>query len=128
MDTYINNEAMGDDTPATVNNREFRIKYVATDGWRGYYSAIPTKKSGWVAIDSDWVTGNWDDAGENSADATEQKMKKLVAMVEEVGGEFIMILLPTSNCFSTAYDCFVRGISERDFQSIKAILSSGSAE
>ena len=66
----INNEAIeaineGLDVPSFIENKEIRIKYVATDGWRGYYDAVPTKKGGWIKIESNWMTGNWDDAGEN---------------------------------------------------------------
>lgn len=119
MENYINNECLeaineGRKIPAKINGGEFKIKYIATDGWRGYHKATPTKKSGWVEIDSDWVTGNWEDAGENASSRVEDKIKKLIAKVEKLGGEFLMVMLPTSNVFSTAYDVFVKNLTAKE--------------
>lgn len=99
---------------------DFRIKYIATDGWRGYNVAKPSKKSKWIPIDSDWVTGNWEDAGDNSSDNIEEKLRKLGDRIEAMGGEFIVIFLPTSNVFSTAYDSFVRGLNANQIKSLQS--------
>ena len=122
MENHINSECIeavndGRDIPARI--KDFSIKYTATDGWRGYYSAIPTKKSGWIAIDSDWVSGNWDDAGDNASDNVEAKMDKLLDRVLKMGGDLIMVVLPTSNVFSTAYDVFVKNLTAEQIDGLK---------
>lgn len=111
---YINTDAIaaineGRNVPKKIG--EFRIKYISTDPWRGYYEAVATKISGWLKLDSDWVTGDWEDAPEGNASSdVEAKLKALHSKVSELGGELKVIFLPTSNVFSTAYDVFVRGV------------------
>lgn len=89
----------------------FRVEYVKTDGWRGYYKAVPTKKSKWEAVGSDWVTGNWDDAGDNAIDSVEAKLEAKAKSLAELDMEMIVVYLPTSNVFSTAYDVFTRPLT-----------------
>lgn len=90
---------------------------MATDGWRGYYEAIATKVSGWVKIDSDWATGEWEDAPEdNKGSGVEQKLNRLYDKIKALGGELQVIFLPTSNVFSTAYDVFIRGVSKEQLE------------
>ena len=96
---------------------EFIIKYVASDGWRGYYEAKAKKGTGWKPVDvqkmelAGWVTGNWEDAPDGAAaDDVESKINALYERVSAEGGEMKMIMLPTSNVFSTAYDLFIKGI------------------
>ncbi len=90
---------------------DFKISYKSTDGWRGYYIATPTKKSGWIKENEDgWVTGNWDDAGENASDNVETKLEKMEKMLIDKKREMIVVFLPTSNVFSTAYEVFSRPI------------------
>jgi len=96
----------GDSVPKRIG--EFNIKYIATGGWRGYYEATATKKSGWVKADDGWVTGNWDDAGDNASDNVETKLEKMDADAKKQGKEMAVVFLPTSNVFSTAYDVFLR--------------------
>lgn len=111
---YINTEAIqavneGKSVPKRLG--EFRIEYVATDGWRGYYEATASKKSGWIKLKDGWVTGDWDDAPEDSKGSNvEATLKALNNKVVKLGGELRVIFVPTSNVFSTAYDVFVRGI------------------
>ena len=55
---YVNAEAIeavnaGKEIPSKIG--DFRVKWKATDGWRGYYDATPVKGSGWEKFDSDWV-------------------------------------------------------------------------
>lgn len=115
MHNYINTEAIqaineGRNVPKRIN--DFRIKYVVIDGWRGYYEAIATKVSGWIKLDSDWMTGDWDDAPEgNASSQVEAKLNALHAKVQKLGGELKVVFLPTSNVFSSAYDVFVRGVN-----------------
>lgn len=114
---YVNNEAIdainaGRDIPSKVDGGDFKLKYVSTDAWRGYYDAIPTKKSGWKKISSDWVTGDWEDAGEHAGSVQEAKIADLASKIEALGGELRVIFAPTSNVFSTGMDVFVRGLKE----------------
>lgn len=109
----INNEAInaineGLEVPSFVENKEIRIKYVATDGWRGYYDAVPTKKGGWTKIESNWMTGNWDDAGENGADVMMKNIEKTAKKLEKEGKEVLVVYTPTSNVFSISLDVFTR--------------------
>lgn len=98
---------------------DFRIKWIATDAWRGYYDTEATKKSKWVKFLSDWVTGNWSDAGEHGSDETEKRVKILASKIEKLGGELRIVFAPTSNVFSTGYDLYVRGISQDEIDGLK---------
>lgn len=118
FEQYANTEAIdavneGRSVPRKIG--DFKIKYIPTDGWRGYYDAVATKKSNWKKLDSSWVTGDWDDAphGHASKDVT-SSLDKLYLRVKELGGEMCVVYVPTSNVFSTAYDVFVRGIDTND--------------
>ena len=108
---YINNQAKGEDVPTYLtdgeNPRAFKLKYVQTDGWRGFYEVVTVKKYGWQKTDnSDWVTGNWSDAGENSSDNVEAKLDKLAKELDKQGYDMAVIFTPTSNVFSTKFDVF----------------------
>ena len=96
----------GKDVPKKIG--DFRLKYVSTDGWRGYYEAVATKKSGWVRIEDGWVTGDWPDAGENASSKVEKRLSKLADTLHAEGKEMAMICMPTSNVFSTCFDVFAR--------------------
>lgn len=80
------------------------LKYVSTDGWRGYYSLKPTAR--YKRVGEDWVTGDWDDAiaAEHGETPTEAKFKAL----EQQYGDIYVVYSPTSNVFSTAYDVLVK--------------------
>ena len=107
MENYINTEACNaESVPKRI--QDFSIKYHSTDGWRGYYSAIPTKKSKWQEIESSWVTGDWSDAGENSSSCIMQKLDALYDKIISENKEMIVVCAPTSNVFSTGYQVFVR--------------------
>ena len=116
----VHNEAIeaineGTDTPYYIYDdtgvRAWRLKYVRTDGWRGYYEAQAVKKAGWVKLDSSWVTGNWDDAPEGHAsDDVEAGLEALAARKELEGYKVAIVFSPTSNVFSTSYDIFEQKI------------------
>jgi hypothetical protein len=114
----INN---GKGVPTYVYKHEIKLKYVSTDGWRGYYETIPTRKSKWVRIDSDWITGEWEDAGEHAYSKVKARQKKIIQTVEDNGGELIIVLTPTSNVFSTGMDVFVRGLPSAIINSLSKI-------
>jgi hypothetical protein len=79
-----------------------RLKYVSTDGWRGYYDAIPVKKAGYKIVKESWVTGNWDDA---PADHSESEVDQWITNYanEHPAEDIRVIFTPTSNVFSTSY-------------------------
>ena len=109
----INDEAIeaineGLNVPSFIENKEIIIKYVATDGCRGYYDAVPTKKGGWIKIESNWTTGNWDDAGENGEDIMMKNIEKTAKKLEKEGKEVLVVYTPTSNIFSIGIDVFTR--------------------
>ena len=109
----INNEVIeaineGLNVPSFVENKEIEIKYISTDGWRGYYDAVPTKKGGWIKIESNWMTGNWNDAGENGEDVMMKNIEKTAKKLEKEGKEVLVVYTPTSNAFSIGLDVFVR--------------------
>ena len=89
---------------------DFIISYHKSDGWRGWYEAKARKGTGWRKVEEvdgiklpGWMTGEWEDAPENTKGSELDKLlKKLKA------SEIKVIFLPTSNVFSTAYDVFVR--------------------
>lgn len=87
---------------------DFRIKWHATDGWRGYYESEPTKKSRWAREDSDWITGNWPDAGDNASSSQEEKLDQLAEKLAGENKDMAVIFMPTSNVFSTVFDVYSR--------------------
>lgn len=100
----------GVDTPDDFYHKSTLIatsKYIATDGWRGYTKIIP--EAGYKELDSDWVTGDWDDApAGNSSSDVDSKLKEL----EKQYGDIHVIFTPTSNVFSTSYAVIVKGPTE----------------
>lgn len=106
----------GRDIPSFIklnNQNAFRLKYVHTDGWRGYYDCQPVKKAGWVLADLDsassWVTGDWSDAPEgHAASDVESKVDAYAKQQEARGYDTCIVFTPTSNVFSTSYDVFTR--------------------
>lgn len=79
-------------------------KWHATDAWRGYNEL--TAEPGWLLLDSDWTTGDYDDAiaAEHGTTPTEARLAKLEAEHRELW----VIYTPTSNVFSTGIDVLVR--------------------
>ncbi|MCK5296596.1 MAG: hypothetical protein KAJ75_06875 [Alphaproteobacteria bacterium] len=117
MSQFIDDAAIaavnaGDDVPTSVGDGVFKIKYKATDAWRGHYDVTATKGSGWEKLGDDWVTGNYSDAGANAASAQEVRFSALATKVQDLGGELKIILTPTSNVFSTGMDIFVKGVEK----------------
>lgn len=78
-------------------------KWIRTDGWRGYTAIVP--EPGFKEVDSDWMTGNWDDAPSGHSETeVETKLKEL----EKQYGLVYIIFAPTSNVFSTSYCVIVK--------------------
>lgn len=110
---FINTEAIdGDHTPAFLKdedgNRAWKLKYVSTDGWRGYYDAIATKKHGWEKVDSDFMVEDWGDAvaEAHGETPTEERLEKLAHKLSEEGYKMAVVYTLTSNVFSIGYDVF----------------------
>ena len=97
----------GRDVPKKIG--DFKLKWISTDAWRGYYDATATKKSGWIKAGSNWLTGNWGDAPSgHSSGEVETTLEEMEKQAHLEGKEMAVIYLPTSNVFSTAYDVFLR--------------------
>lgn len=99
----------GEDIPdvladPTNGDEAFRLNYISTDAWRGYYAAEALEGSGWVKQDDGWMTGEWDDAPEEARGSNVEA--KLNALAEDQ--DVVVVFAPTSNVFSTSYDVFVR--------------------
>ncbi len=106
-DTFMPSYLLDDE-----GNRAFKLTYVQTDGWRGYYNATATKKHKWEKVDSDWVTGDYDDAiaqvhGETP---TYDKLDLLAYKLKRDGYKMAVVYSPTSNVFSTSYDIFKKKV------------------
>lgn len=99
----INN---GGDVPKKIG--DFRITYIHTDGWRGYYTAIPTKKSRWVKASEGWITGDYPDAGDNAYTKKQNEFRHIEKKAIAEKKEVVIFYMPTSNVFSTSYDIFTR--------------------
>jgi len=120
MNYFINTAAIdaindGMDTPGYLYDndglRGWRLKYTRTDGWRGYYSAVPVKKHGWQLVDSDWVTGDYSDAPDgHGASDVQSQLEKLAQKLASEGYKMAVVYSPTSNVFSTSYDVFKKGL------------------
>jgi hypothetical protein len=117
---YLKTEAInainkGEEIPKKID--DFRIKYVSTDAWRGYYEATPIKGTEWKEVKSSWVTGEWEDAPKECRGSDVQStLEKTREKVEKLGGQIRVIFLPTSNVFSTAYQVFVRWIDVEELK------------
>lgn len=89
-----------------------RLKYHSTNAWRGYWDAEPVKKHGWTKLDSDWITGDWDDAPEGHASSdVESKLKALAKQYAKTHQDVLVIYTPTSNVFSSSYDVLVSKVN-----------------
>ena len=90
---------------------DFTIKWISY-GYRGHYEVRASKKSGWKKIAEDWVTGNWEDAGDNASDKQEARVAKIEEEQLKAGNEIALIFTPTSNIFSVGMDIFARAIKK----------------
>lgn len=94
------------------DNRAFKLKYVRSDGWRGYWETEPVKKWGWEKIDYGWVTDDYDDAyGHGYTDVT-NGFKQLARQQCKVGKKLLVVLAPTSNVFSTGYNVYTKKVGK----------------
>jgi hypothetical protein len=119
---------MDNDGNPLMKKGDFTLKWNSTDAWRGYYDAVPSKGSGWQKLDSNWMTGNWEDAGDNAANVVQKNLAELHAKVQAAGGKMTVVTAPTSNVFSTGYDVFVKGLSKQAFDDLSgAVKSTGFA-
>lgn len=91
-----------------LGNKAWKLKWVNTDGWRGYYEVVPVKKYGWRKIDDGWVTGEYSDAGDNAYSKTEAHLKNLAKEYAHKGYDVTAVYVLTSNVFSTAFDLFIK--------------------
>jgi hypothetical protein len=85
----------------------FKLKWVSTDGWRGYNNVVAPK--GYQSVHSDWVTGDWDDAGDHASSVVEKKVKEF----EKKHKNITVVTSPTSNGFSTGIDVFVNPVKSK---------------
>jgi hypothetical protein len=82
----------------------FDVRYVRTDGWRGFYETTAREGSGWTKVDEGWMTGDYPDAPlESRASSVQAKVERLA---EEA--DVVIVFAPSSNVFSTIYDVYVR--------------------
>lgn len=108
IDAYNNGHTIPSIITDHTGETAFRLKWVNSDGWRGYYEATPLKKSGWRKYDYDgWVTGNWDDAPIEAREDTVQENLERIAK-ENPNAEIEAVFVLTSNVFSTAFDVFIK--------------------
>jgi hypothetical protein len=64
----------------------------------------------WEKVDEGWLTGDWDDA---PAGHSESEVKaKLDKLAEDA--DILVVFAPSSNVFSTTYDCFLRRTKAED--------------
>ena len=91
-------EEVGENSPLTR-------RYVATDGWRGYYETRPT--GDWTPVVDGWTTGNWGDPVADSKQRFNRWAEALIAGDVTPPCEVWLVADPTSNVFSTAVTVFV---------------------
>jgi hypothetical protein len=94
---------------------DFTLKWVSTDGWRGYYDVTPNEK--WVRIVDDCILSYSEDA-----EQLHEMQEKLEEFLKSRDIEFAKVFARTSNCFSTGYDFFVEKGEEDEAKCIVAIL------
>lgn len=106
------------DIPAFIKNdagiNVARLKYISTDGWRGYYSISPVKTNGWTIVKDDWQTGDWSDAGEHAESVVNEQLEAYAAKRESQGYELAVVYAPTSNIFSTSYALLERKLDQKE--------------
>jgi hypothetical protein len=113
IDAVNNDNNLGVYLRDDEGNRAWSLVYVSTDGWRGYYNAVATKKHGWIKVDGDWMTDNWDDAPTgNSSDEVADKLDRMAEEYARQGKKMAVVYTPTSNVFSTSYDVFTKELPQ----------------
>ena len=85
---------------------EFTVKYIPTDGWRGYYEA---ESKNYVKLHDDCALAYSED---------QEELKKFDEELKEIlrnqGIKFAVVITRTSNVFSSGVDYFVRREDIRD--------------
>ena len=76
------------------------------NGWRGHYDTeLLDGVTGWKHVDEGANTGAWEDAPAGTSNAeVEDQIEKL----EAEHGTILVVGLPTSNVFSTAFDVYAK--------------------
>ena len=97
---------------------DFNSRWVSTDGWRGYTEHTPKPNTNWFEVHSSWVTGDWEDAGDNASHVVEARINQFKSAIRAKGGEVNVKTGQTSNSFSTSFQVFVRGVDQSEAQKI----------
>lgn len=117
MTQHVVNVMMGDDVPDTLPDPEsgepaFAVGWHNVDAWRGHYDVTPLDGAAWsTPILESWVTGDWSDA---PAGHSASEMKEQVDALELEHGDVCIVLVPTSNVFSTAVTVFAKASEAPD--------------
>ena len=82
-----------------------RVFWRSTDGWRGHYDTEPLDGAGWRHVGDGANCGDWGDTPPGTSNA---EVEEYVAKLEAEHGTILVIGLPTSNVFSTAFDVYAK--------------------
>lgn len=86
--------------------------YVKTAAWRGH-EEFPN------SVYDTWMTGNWEDAGQNAEIKVESKLKSIQSVLRDAGINSKVVKTQTSNVFSTGVDVLV---APNDVERAKKII------
>lgn len=96
------------------NPTEFKVKWVSTDAWRGYYETETPK--GWTKIHDDNILAMSED---------EKELKKFDDLLTEYlktkNIQFVKVFCRSSNVFSTGYEVFVKTTDKTTLELIKKV-------
>ena len=82
-----------------------RVFWRSTDGMRGHFDTEPLPDTGWKHVGEGANTGDWSDAPPGTSN---EEVREYVDKLEAEHGTILLIGLPTSNVFSTAFDVYAK--------------------
>jgi hypothetical protein len=89
--------------PEDASKPVAKVVYKHTDAWRGHYDTEPL--DGWKRVGEGANCGDWEDAPPGTSN---REVEEYVAKLEAEHETVLVIALPTSNVFSTAFDVLAR--------------------
>lgn len=86
-----------------------RVFYRRTDALRGHYDTDPLPDTGWKHVGDGANCGDWADTPPGTSNA---EVLEYLEKLEAEHGTILVIGLPTSNVFSTAFDVYAKEPTE----------------
>ena len=91
--------------PEDSDKKVARVFWHSTDAWRGFYDTEALPDSGWKHVGDGANCGDWADTPPGTSNA---EVLEYLGKLEAEHGTILVIGLPTSNVFSTAFDVYAK--------------------